>query len=94
MNTTSPEAEKPHTYAESGVHDPNEQRVNTRRGEVNTPLPSDEQDERVHGLFTEEMNTENDLSMQNGVGKGEPVHVFTPFTPSEGVPLLDKEEEL
>jgi hypothetical protein len=74
-------------YGKSGVHPPDEH-------EVNAYPPSDvtdEHHEHVHPLFTEEMNTDNGLGMRNGARKGQPVHVFTRSTPSEGVPLLEDE---
>ena len=93
MNTGGEGEEKRHNYAGFGVHDPYEQTVNT-------PPPSDvggEQDERVHGLFTEDVNSQSGAGMGNGASEEDPVHVFTPFTASEGVEdlsFLDDEEEL
>jgi hypothetical protein len=87
VNTESGDEATQHTYGKSGVHGPDEDGVNT-----DTPsAEQDEQHERVHGLFTERMNTKNDVGMHNGASKEGSVHVFTPFTDSEGIPLLDDE---
>jgi len=86
MNTGGEGEEKRHNYAGSGVHAPDEQAVNT-------DPPTDvggEQDEHVHGLFTEEMNTQNGEGMGNGARKGESVHVFSEFTDVEDLEFLDE----
>jgi hypothetical protein len=75
VNTESRDQGKQHDYAGSGVHVSDEQAVNT-------PPPSAEQDEHVHGLFTDEMNTQNGVGTQNGDYRRGSVHVFTPFTGS------------
>jgi hypothetical protein len=80
MNTGGEGQEKRHNYAGSGVHASDEQAVNTHP-------PSDvggEQDERVHGLFTEGVNSEN------GIGKpdrGNGDTLSTVFTGFGQVPL-------
>jgi predicted GNAT family acetyltransferase len=74
MNTGGEGEEKRHNYAGFGVHDPYEQTANT-------PPPSDvggEQDERVHSLFTEDVNSQNGAGMGNAPSEEDPVHVFTP----------------
>jgi hypothetical protein len=80
VNKGGAETQNSDTYAGSGVHAPDEHGMNTF---MNTLLDR-EQDEGAHDLFTEEMNSENGVGKGNGVPKGEPVHVFTPFTGSDG----------
>jgi DNA primase len=73
MNTGDEGEEKRHNYAGSGVHAPDEQTVNA-------DPPSDaggEQDERVHGLFTEDVNSQNGAGMGNDPSEEDPVHAFT-----------------
>jgi hypothetical protein len=97
VNKRGEQDQKADTYADSGVHATDEHDVNTHQGEVNTPAPSDadgEQDEHVHGLFTEEMNAENSLSKHNGAHKRGAVHLFSEFTDVENLSFLDDEEEL
>jgi DNA primase len=89
--------QKADTYADSGVYATDEHDVNTHQGEVNTPAPPDadgEQDEHVHDLFTEEMNTENGLGKHNGAHKRGTVQLFSEFTDVENASFIDDEEEL
>jgi hypothetical protein len=60
---------------------------------VNTPPPSDvtdEQDERVHDLFTEDVNTENGLGKHNDARKREAVQLFGEFTDVEDLSFLGR----
>ncbi len=79
VNTKGEGTEKPDTYAESGVHAPDEHGVNTFREGTDGSPPTDGVHEHVHGPFTEGVNGRNGPSKGNANGKGGDVHAFTPF---------------
>ena len=73
----------------------NPERGGFTQGEMNTASPSngeEESDEHVHGLFTEEMNSQSGIGMRNGAHKREAVQLFSEFMDVEDLSFLDEEE--
>jgi hypothetical protein len=65
------------TYAESGVHVPDEQGVNTLRKRANDSAPPSDTGEHVQDLFTEGVNAQNGLGKGKAARNEESVHAFT-----------------
>jgi len=78
---------KPDTYAAEPVSEGGNGK------ETRFPPPPDEQDEHVHGLFTDEMNTQSGVGKQNGNHKRGSVHVSTGFADSGDEQMPVKSED-